>query len=207
MAKGNSKLSGGAGVPNDATEYYVSGDGMYINNMLRRGNALDDFEKKLVSDLDKATNGKIKDDTLYRSVDASAIFGNMSDTDYDNLRVSVIYGENAIGNGAYADKLKANVRNKIQNATGKTITEKGYMSTTTSQSVAEEWGGFSGSDKPVVMKIKTGANTKGVDLSRYDKKVSKEEAQHERLLARNQKYKVKKIYGHNNQVYVDVEMN
>ena len=60
--------SGGGGMPNDATEQYVSGEGMWINQYLRgRGNfgELSDSEKEYLRDLDKATNGKITDNELY----------------------------------------------------------------------------------------------------------------------------------------------
>ena len=160
----------------------------------------------MLKDLDKATNGKITDDTLYRSVDASAIFGSMSDGDYENLSQMLMYGENSFGKGAYADSIREKVDNRINKTVGKTITEKGFMSTTTSADVAEEWGGFTGSEKPVVMKIATSNNTKGVNLSSYDKNVSPSEAQHERLLARNQSYEVKRVYSKNGSIYVDVKM-
>ena len=81
------------------------------------------------------------------------------------------------------------------------------MSTTTSQSVAEEWGDYTGSSKPIIMEITTSSNTTGVNLSGYDKNVSAGEAQHERLLKRNQSYKVKKIYSKNNNLYLSVKMD
>lgn len=62
----DSARGAGAGKPNDATEYYVSGDGMWINQYLRgRGDfgELTESEKQYLSDLDKATNGKIKTET------------------------------------------------------------------------------------------------------------------------------------------------
>ena len=210
MGRGSSKASsGGGGVPNAATEWYVSGEGMWINQYLRgRGDfgELSDSEKQAIKDLDKATSGTIKDDTLYRSVDASAIFGDMSDSTYSDLAQYVNYGENSFGKGAYADGVKSKMSNLINRTEGKTITEKGYMSTTTDSGVAEEWGDYTGSSKPVVMKIKTNSSTKGVDLSGYDKNVSAGEAQHERLLARNQSYQVTKIYSKNGYIYVDAEM-
>lgn len=205
----NPGSGGSSGKPNDATEHYVSGDGMWINQYLRGEpgfGELSDSEKQYLKDLDKATSGAIKDDVLYRSVDADAIFGSMSDSDYDNLRQLVLYGENSFGKGSYADSIKRKVNEKISRAEGKTITEKGFMSTTSDSGVAEEWGGFSGSEKPIVMKITTNKRTKGVNLSTYDKNVSAENAQHERLLARNQKYKVRKVYAKNGYIYVDVNM-
>ena len=211
---GGGRASGKAGGlqpgnPNDATEWYVSGEGMWINDYLRgRGDygELTDKEKQALKDLDIATDGKITDDTLYRSVDASAIFGNMSEGDYADLSQALMYGSNSFGKGAYADSIREKVENRISKTEGKTITEKGFMSTTTSANVAEEWGDFTGSEKPVVMKITTSKNTRGVNLSSYDKKVDASQAQHERLLARNQTYDVKKVYAKNGAIYVDVKM-
>lgn len=213
MGRGASKAgggnAGGQGKPNDATEWYVSGEGMWINQYLRGRSGygeLTDNEKQMLKDLDKATNGKITDDTLYRSVDASAVFGPISDGDYQDLYQVVTYGGDSFGKGAYADSIRAKVDNRINKTVGKNIVEKGFMSTTTSADVAEEWGGFTGSEKPVVMKIATSNNTKGVNLSSYDKNVSPSEAQHERLLARNQSYEVKRVYSKNGSIYVDVKM-
>ena len=193
--------SGGAGKPNEATEYYVSGDGMWINQYLRgKGDfgELSDNEKQYLKDLDKATSGKIKEDKLYRNVDASAIFGDMSDMEYDDLVSRLVYGDNS--------KFIKNNTDKFLNEKGKTVTEKGFMSTTKDPKIAEDWGGFTGSSKPVVMEIKTGKNTKGVDVSRYDKNVSKDQAQKEVLLGRNQSYKVDNITAKNGKIYVQVTM-
>lgn len=218
MGRGSSKaggvgVTGGGGsrdgMPNDATEYYVSGEGMWINQYLRgRGDfgELSDSEKKYIEDLDTATNGKITDETLYRSVDADAIFGNISDTDYENLVQALNYGADSFGKGSYADGIRSKVDSIISKTQGKTITEKGYMSTTTSQSVAEDWGDYTGSTKPIIMEITPSKNTKGVNLSSYDKNVSAGEAQHERLLKRNQSFDVEKIYSKNNSLYVKVKM-
>ena len=155
-------LGSGAGKPNDATEYYVSGDGMYINNALRDGRELDAEEKQLIKDLDLATSGSVKQDDLYRSVDAKAIFGNMDWQDYDNLVQYLGYGANSFDKGAYSQNQLAKAKNLINKAQGKTVTEKGYMSTTKDESIASDWGGFSGSEMPVVMHLK---NTKGAKHS------------------------------------------
>lgn len=206
---GSRGASSGIGKPNSATEYYVSGEGMWINNYLRgRGDfgELSDAEKQFLKQLDKATNGNVTADTLYRNVDAAAIFGNMSATDADNLRQALLYGTDSFGKGKYADSIRDRVNNIIGRVEGKTQTEKGFMSTTTDKSVAENWGDFTGSENPVVMRIKTGKNTKGVNLSGYDKKVSPSEAQKETLLARGQSYKINKIYGKDGNIWIDVEM-
>lgn len=209
MAKGNSKVGGARGKPNDATEYYVSGEGMWINQYLRgRGDfgELSDDEKQFIEDLDVATDGKITDDVLYRSVDASAILGNMGDVDNTDLFRYLQYGADAWGKGAYAKSISDKVAAVIKSVEGKEITEKGYMSTTTDRGVAEQWGDFTGASNPVVLEIKTNKKTRGVNLSQYDRNVDADEAQHERLLARNQKYKVKRIYAKNGHIYVDAEM-
>jgi hypothetical protein len=197
----------GAGKPNDATEYYVSGEGMWINQYLRGNGEFGDLsegEKQYLKDLDKATNGKISADTLYRSVDATAIFGDMSETDYENLRTALIYGKDSFGKGQYADGIRQKIDGIVNKTIGKTQTEKGFMSTTTSKSIAEEFGGFTGSDKPIVMNIKTNKKTRGVDLSGYDKNTS--DPQKETLLARNQTYKITNIYGKNGNINVDIEL-
>lgn len=205
-----SSLGGGRGKPNEATEYYVSGEGMWINQYLRgKGDfgELSEGEKEYLKDLDKATDGKVGERTLWRNVDASAIFGNMNDGDYENIGTVLTYGENAFGKGAYAESIVNRVNNIIQKTTGKTITEKGFMSTTSDENIAKEWGDFTGSEKPIVMKIKTNSKTKGVNLSGYDKNVSADQAQKETLLGRNQSFNVNKIYSKDGQIYVDVEMN
>lgn len=199
------------GRPNDATEYYVSGEGMWINQYLRgRGDfgELSDAEKQYIKDLDTATNGKVTDEVLYRSVDMSAVLGSGDSWDYDDIRTYLNYGgADAWGKGAYAESKVKKVENTLNKTLGKTITEKGYMSTTTSEKVATDWGGFTGSENPIVLKINNkSGKVKGVNLSGYDKNVSPSEAQHERLLARNQSYNVKKIYGKNGSIYVEVDM-
>lgn len=193
--------SGGGGKPNAATEYYVSGEGMWINQYLRgRGDfgELTEYEQQYLADLDKATNGKLKPQTLYRSVDAEAIFGEMSDFDYQNLAERINYGAN--------DRLIKEGTDKYMNVVGKTVTEKGFMSTTKDRDVADDWQDFTGSSKPIVLELKTKAGTKGVDISSYDKNVSPAEAQKEVLLARGQKYKVTGIKSVNNNITVTAEM-
>ncbi|MBR5583467.1 MAG: hypothetical protein IKW21_02960, partial [Lachnospiraceae bacterium] len=105
MAKLNLQFFGGRGASSasagskvmsaeeqEAVEYYVSGDGMWINDALRGRHGLSESdlsgeERTLLKNLDSATNkGVVKQDTLYRSVDAEAVFGQMSDLDYENLR-------------------------------------------------------------------------------------------------------------------------
>lgn len=201
----SSSLSGGAGKPNEATEYYVSGDGMYINNALREGRELDAEEKQLVKDLDLATNGNVKQNDLYRNVDAKAIFGNLDYTEYENLVNLLGYGEKSFDKGAYSQAQLQKAKDLINKTQGKTVKEKGYMSTTKDESIASDWGGFSGSEMPVVMHLKNTKGAKGVDVSGYDKNTSS--PQKEVLLGRNQSYKVDNIGFKNGNIYVDVTLN
>jgi len=50
--------------------------------------------------------------------------------------------------------------------------------------------------------LETAPNTKGVDLSIYDKNVDADEAQNELLLARNQKWKPDSIGAQDGTIYV-----
>ena len=197
------------GKPNSATEYYVSGEGMWINQYLRgRGDFgdLTESEEQFLKDLDTATDGNVKIDTLYRSVDAKAVFGNISETTYQNLHDYVLYGEDSFGKGKYADSIRENVENLINKTEGKEILEKGFMSTTKDKDIAMEFGDFTGSEMPIVMKIDTGGNAHGVDVSIYDKNVDESEKQEEVLLARNQSYIVERIYAEDHNICVDVKI-
>lgn len=201
--KGNREFSAGE---KEAIEYYVSGDGMFLNNYFQKRNGADEvplnsYDKKTIKNLDSATDRPIGNKTLYRSVDAQAIFGNMSDFDFDNLRGYILYGEDGMTSEAAQI-----AKDRVANALNKTITNKGYMSTTSKYEVARDWGDFTGSNKPVVLEIKTSRKTKGADVSYTDKNVSKEDAQYENLLKRNQKYKVKDISVKDGNIYVKVEM-
>lgn len=219
MAKGSrgGKRSGsGAFTKNqkEAIEYYASGDGMFINNHLRERNGmtindLTPQDKQFMKDLDDALDKRLNEQILYRSVDASAVFGNMESMEFEQLRGELLYNEFSSAKGAYSQGIARQVQNKINSATGKTITDKGYVSTTRDATIAENFGGYTGSSNPIVMKIKTSKNTKGADISKATKRLSeieKNDPQKETLLARNQKYKINKIYSKNGQIYVDVEM-
>lgn len=108
---------------NNVLENYVSGDGMWINSYLRNpaefGNLTED-EKEYLSIMDYALKNDIKETVLYRSVDAKAVFGNINDIEFDDLKSQLIYGN---------DNKKA--LELINSVKGKEIVEKGFMSTTT----------------------------------------------------------------------------
>lgn len=191
---------------NPYIESYASGDMMWVNKYLRDKEAfgyISEEERSYIKELTKLTNAEhVKDDILYRSVDASAIFKNISRSDYDDLVEHLVYGDNS---QRKIDKV-ASLRRVI----GQEQTEKGFMSTTRSVDIANEWGGFSGSDKPIVMRIKTNKNTRGFDIERYEKihhpDIERESPQREVLLSRNQRYKVMSISGGDGSIYVDVEL-
>lgn len=199
----------------EAVEYYVSGDGMYINDILRgrNGLTLEDLteqDKELMQDLDEALNRTIEPQTLYRNVDASAIFGNISDLDYDNLKSELTYKYFSGQKGQYAESVANKCNNLINKVEGKTFIDKGYVSTTLDEKIANEWQDFTGSEKPIVLKITTDKTVKGLDVSNLTdklKEVELENPQKEILLARNQTFTINKVYGQNGNIYVDVKVS
>jgi len=180
---------------NNVLENYVSGDGMWTNSYLRNptefGNLTED-EKEYLSIMDYALKNDIKETTLYRSVDARAVFGNITDSEYDDLKSQLLYGN---------DNKKA--LELINSVKGKEIVEKGFMSTTTEQRIALDWGDFSGSDKPIVLELKTPKGTKGKNLHFLD---FEDDPQREVLLARNTKYKINSIETKEGQIYLRAEV-
>lgn len=180
---------------NNALENYVSGDGMWINSYLRNptefGNLTED-EKEYLSIMDYALKNDIKETTLYRSVDAKAVFWNITDIEFDDLKSQLIYGD---------DNKKA--LELINSVKGKEIVEKGFMSTTTEKRIALDWGDFSGSDKPIVLELKTPKGTKGKNLHFLD---FEDDPQREVLLARNTKYKINSIETKEGQIYLKAEV-
>ena len=189
----------------DAVDYYVSGDGMWINKYLRNpeefakeGGSVSEEEKQIIAELDKETSSTpITEKKLYRAVDASAIFGNISDGDFDDLVAHVVYGNN--------DKLIANKAGVLINrAENKQITEKGFMSTTKDKEIADNWDGFTGSNKEVILELDIPDGMTGKDLAAYD--VEGEE-QKEVLLPRNTDYFIKKItQGENGKILVQAQV-
>lgn len=180
---------------NNVLENYVSGDGMWINSYLRNpaefGNLTED-EKEYLSIMDYALKNDIKETVLYRSVDAKAVFGNINDIEFDDLKSQLIYGN---------DNKKA--LELINSVKGKEIVEKGFMSTTTEQRIGLDWGDFSGSDKPIVLELKTPKGTKGKNLHLLD---FEDDPQREVLLARNTKYKINSIETKEGQIYLKAEV-
>lgn len=188
-----------------SVEDYVSGDMMFVNQILRgRAGDLTDDDKEFVKLMDSALSDPLgKAQTLFRSVDAEAVFGKISDSDYQNMNTYLLYGKDSFGKGNYADSIRKQVEGIVSRTDGNTITEKGYMSTTKDKELAFDWGGFTGSEKPVVLEIKAPPGTMGRDLKEFD---IEGDEQQEVLLARGQKYKVTGIHGENGSIVVTVEI-
>lgn len=207
----NIQQFGGRGASSSSTsqnmslEYYVSGMGMWINNYLRGlddGGELTKDDKQYLKDLDKMTNNNIQNDVLYRTVDASAIFNNISDFDYGILKDVLVFNDNQKINVAKANQILSRVK--------KEYTEKGFMSTSKSLKIAEDNQYFFGSTKPIVMEIHTNKKTKGLDVMKRAtskiREVEKREPQKEVLLARNQKVQVYDVGSKNGNIYVKARL-
>ena len=183
----------------NAVESYVSGETMYINQALRgrMDSPITPYDKQLIKDLDEALDIPLgKAQTLYRSVDAEAVFGEISSIDFENLQNSVVYGDKS----KFAAQASEKYVGKVE---GATILEKGYMSTTKDADVAFDWGGFTGSEKPIVLRLNTPAKAHGLDLSAFE---IEGDEQAEVLLMRGQRYKIRKITGENGSIVVNADI-
>jgi len=186
----------------EALQYYVQGDGMYINDYLRNRNnpiermgKMTDFDKQLIKNLDNATDNIIFDKKLYRSVDASAIFPNISQNEYEDLKDYLVYNSN--------QNLVVNNATKTLNDKLREFTDKGFVSTTKDYNIAKEWGSFSGSDKPVVLELNIKDAVKGRDLDFHD---LADNPQKEVLLKRNQYFEIKNISSKDGNIYITTDV-
>lgn len=192
--------------PNESLDAYISGEAMWINNYLRgRGDfgVLSKGEQSLLDELTIITQKeKVGERVLWRSVDARAIFGDMSDSEYEDL----------LGRLVYDDDRRAIIEmtQKFLDVSGTKQEEKGFMSTTKDKNIAMQWGAYTGSRTPVLLKIKTTAETRGIDVERYtlihNPQAEREQPQKEVLLRRGLQYKVvaiKELEGH---ICVEVEL-
>lgn len=182
-----------------AIEWYVSGDGQWINQYLRgRGDfgSLSETEENLLKELTKATEQTLAANIkkVYRSVDATAVFGNMSSFEWEDLQGKLIYNLNS-------KTSKANML--IDKTIGKTVTEKGFMSTSKEYDVIAEWGGFTGADKPLNIEFEVPANAKGADLKDFD---IEGDEQREVLFARGTKYEITDISAKDGYIYVKAKI-
>ncbi len=188
----------------EALDYYTE-DGYYINNMLRNDRPLDSLEQNYIKLLDQATDAKVKQDTLYRIVDAKTIFEGINDFSYEDLRSHLILGDDAYDKGAYSQGIKARMEKMIQNSIGKTHIDKGYMSTTFDEETAQEkYSDDTHGRNKVLLRITNTKGAKGRDISKeYNRDY---DIENEVLLSRGNKYKVNRIYSKDYLIYVDVEL-
>ena len=190
---------------NSSLDYYVSGDGMWINKYLRNpeqfekeNGKLSDEDKQIIEELRNQTNSEtITEKKLYRSVDAKAVFGDISDLDFDNLVATIVYDNKDKPVVDKAQKL-------ISGALNKEITEKGFMSTTKDKEIAENWDGFTGSNRDVVLELNIPDGMKGKDMAAYE---VEEDEQKEVLLPDNVDYKVTEITkGENGKILIKADV-
>ena len=179
----------------EALEWYVSGDGMWINQYLRDSSAfgeLNETETQLLSLLESATSKELEPiDNLYRSVDAKVIFEGLDETEIEQMMQHLLYGDSAYDKGAYSQGIKKRMEKALSDAKGKTFTEKGFMSTTVDKKVAEQFGDFTGAENPIVIELDTkGKKLKGANVDFLD---IEDDPQRERILAKNTRYKINDI--------------
>ena len=185
----------------DAVEYYASGEGMYVNQFIRRGqyNSLTDDEKELVKMLDEATQTDVVDiPKLYRSVDASSVFGSMSQIEFEQLQDAIVFN---------ADYERRQTQHIIDRAKpGKVITEKGFMSTSEDYDVVSDWYDFTGSDKPMTLELSVPEGTRGCKVYEMTPEVEESDPQREVLLPRNTKYRIADITTKDGLIYVKADI-
>lgn len=173
----------------EAVDYYVSGDGMYINDYLRdRNNPVErmgemtDFDKEMVRQLEKATNREHGYNKLYRCVDANAIFDNVSDMDWEYLQGNLGYDQN-----------NQRAKEMIDSIKDKVITDKGFMSTTKDYDIAADFLDFTGADHPLVIEFEDANKVGGFDLEKFMGDIELRKEQKEVILHNNASYKIKDI--------------
>lgn len=173
----------------EAVDYYVSGEGMYINDYLRdRNNPVErmgemtDFDKEMVRQLEKATNREHGYNKLYRCVDADAIFDNVSDMDWEYIQGNLGYGRN----NQRAKELIDSVKDKV-------ITDKGFMSTTKDYDIAADFLDTTGANHPLVIEFENANKVGGFDLEKFMGDIELRKEQKEVILHNNASYKIKNI--------------
>ena len=190
-------------VQEESIEWYVSGEGQWINQHLRgtMETRLSDNEKRLLKNLTEATERPLDENIkkLYRSVDAKAVFGDMTQTQFEQLQERLLYREGTFGNGAYAEKIKSQTDSILSSTKGKTITEKGFMSTSKEYGVISEWGDFTGADKPINIEFEVPKGIRGADLGKFD---IEDEQQFEVLLAQGVEYEIKDVSSKDGYIYL-----
>ena len=169
----------------EAIEWYVSGYGLWINQYLRGNEQLAPLipvEEEMLGGLDSVTDNYLEGYTkLYRSVDAEVLLGKMTFQEYDALRYILSKGEHSP---------------ITDNAIGKEMTEKGFMSTTVDLGTAFGWGALTGASKPLLIEFTVPTGIKGYDLTDHPMN------QNEVLLKRGQRYRIDRITFKEKNIYV-----
>ena len=170
----------------EALKYYVSGDGMDTNNILRGryDGELTEQEKQYIDLLDNVTDKQISTDIteLYRSVDINS-FTNVTQGQFEDLQDYLIYD----------DQDKKDIADRIiGNITGREYTDKWFMSTTKDKEVALNWYDFTGSESPITVIFDEIQNARGIDLEELgiEKELNPdlEDSQAEVLIKRGAKF-------------------
>ena len=156
-------------------------------------------EKELVKMLDEATQTDVVDiPKLYRSVDASSVFGSMSQIEFEQLQDAIVFN---------ADYERRQTQHIIDRAKpGKVITEKGFMSTSEDYDVVSDWYDFTGSDKPMTLELSVPEGTRGCKVYEMTPEVEADDPQREVLLPRNTKYRIIEVTSKDGLVYVKAEI-
>lgn len=186
--KGSGGASGGiTKEEEDTLAWYVSGDGMWINQHLRGRMAegtseLTEDEQKMLDTLTNLANDKIEPRPLYRSVEAEAIFGKMDTFEWEALEGHLLYNLE-----------DANAQKLIDSLIGKEITEKGFMSTSKDRSYVGGFGEEMGLEQPIVLEFEPSNNTRGIDLAKKCPKLDEAMGQSEVILKPGAKYEITDI--------------
>jgi SPP1 gp7 family putative phage head morphogenesis protein len=170
----------------DAVEWYVSGDGMWINQYLRDSSKFGELtknEKTLLNSLTTATNKKLEAvGKVYRSIDASVLFKGITQSEFESIQSVLLYGDNSKNSISLYEKAISKKLNSF--------TEKGFMSTTKVFDIASDFKDFTGAKMPVIIDLNLGETAKGLDITKELPKLNKIMKQEEILLGRNQKIEI-----------------
>ena len=174
----------------EALDYYADGNGYGVSYALRNDENPYGEDALLMKGLDEATSRPLnKDYTLYRGVSAESILG--KDVQFELVRYALIHNDNS--------KMCIDALGKAKTNALRTHTDKGYVSTSTRNDIAERFG----TDQNVVLKIKADKGTKGIDFVNSKIVDNTHKGEKEVLLARGLHYKVKRLYAKNGIIYAD----
>lgn len=187
-------------VKKDSSDYtilerYVRGDGMDMNRVLRGEIESDFLYEEQIKLMKKATDRELGEEKeVWRSVDASSIFGNIDEITWEKIEGQIVYSDET----PEAQSILKGLRDK-------TLTEKGFMSTTTDKNVAMDWQDFTGASHPVVLHMILPKTAKGIDIAKNTDLEVKDDPQSEIILKAGTKYKIKDFKNEDGQILVEAE--